>query len=139
MSIFWDAVSITTIIVCIWIISTATRMELRRIRRKRDRLLQSPYDQETEGPLKDVKRSTGDPHDRLTRICATLTETLDEHPEALGTEKCIIFLNDEEKGGLVMHGYGDDLDAIADLMIHLKAIFEANGKQLGIMPIDETG
>jgi hypothetical protein len=77
---------------------------------------------------------TEDPHDRLTRLCSAMTEALDAHPER-GEEKCIVFLQDSKRGGLQMHGYEDDTEAIADLFVHLQAIFEANGKQLLFAPL----
>jgi hypothetical protein len=78
-------------------------------------------------------RST-EPHDRLTRLCAAMTDALEAHPER-GSEKAIVFLQDEERGGLQMHGYEDDSEAIADLFIHLRAIFRANGKELMFAPM----
>jgi hypothetical protein len=84
--------------------------------------------------VSDEKRTVGEPHDRLTRLCAAMTDALDAHPER-GPEKCIVFLQDEERGGLVLHGYEDDSEAIADLLLHLRAIFRANGKQLLLAPL----
>lgn len=80
-------------------------------------------------------RSEGSPHDRLTRITDAMTDTLDEHPEATGEERCLVFLSDDEGGGIVMHGYEDDAEAITDILIHLKAIFEANGKEIAFVPV----
>lgn len=80
------------------------------------------------------RRTEGEPHDRLTRLCAAMTDTLDAHPER-GNEKCIVFLNDDDRGGLQLHGYERDTDAIADLLIHLRAIFRVNGKDLQIHPL----
>jgi hypothetical protein len=65
-----------------------------------------------------------------------MTEALDAHPER-GPEKCIVFLQDSERGGMVLHGYDDDTEAITDLFLHLRAIFEANGKQLMFAPLRE--
>jgi hypothetical protein len=81
------------------------------------------------------------PVDRLTRLCAAMTEALDAHPER-GDEKCIVFLQDAGEsglGGLQLHGYDDDKDAMVDLLIHLKAIFESNGMQFMVMPIGGDG
>ena len=77
----------------------------------------------------DVTRTEGEPHDRLTRLCAAMTTALDAHPER-GEEKCIVFLQDSERGGLQLHGYEDDTDALVDLFLHLRAIFRAQGKEL---------
>jgi hypothetical protein len=48
-------------------------------------------------------------------------------------------LNDGERGGVVMHGYDDDTAAMVGLIVHLKAIFEANGKTLMVMPLGRDG
>jgi hypothetical protein len=82
----------------------------------------------------DVNRSEGEPHDRLTRLCAAMTDALDAHPER-GDEKCIVFLQDTERGGLVLHGYDDDTEAMVDLFMHMRAIFKANGKTLQLHAI----
>jgi hypothetical protein len=84
----------------------------------------------------DVKRTEGEPHDRLTRLCDAMLDTLAAHPE-VGDEKVIIFLQDGGRGGLVLHGYDEDTDAMVDLLIHLKAIFEANGKTLLVAPLGQ--
>lgn len=76
-----------------------------------------------------------EPHDRLTRLCDAMTETLDAHPER-GDEKCIVFLQDSERGGLQLHGYDDDTEAITDLFIHLRAIFRGQGKELLFAPLN---
>jgi hypothetical protein len=79
-------------------------------------------------------RTEGEPHDRLTRLCDAMTAALEAHPER-GAEKCAIFLQDGERGGLVLHGYDDDTEALADLFMHLRAIFRANGKELMFAPL----
>jgi hypothetical protein len=81
-------------------------------------------------------RTEGEPHDRLTRLCAAMTDALEAHPER-GDEKCIVFLQSEadQRGGLQLHGYDDDAEALADLFMHLKAMFEAQGKTLMFAPI----
>jgi hypothetical protein len=81
----------------------------------------------------DVTRTEGEPHDRLTRLCAAMTDALDAHPER-GDEKCIVFLQSEadKRGGLQLHGYEDDTDAMVDLFMHLRAMFKAQGKELMI-------
>jgi hypothetical protein len=86
--------------------------------------------------VKDVTRTQDEPHDRLTRLCSAMTAALEAHPEH-GNERCIIFLQDNERGGLTMHGYEDDSEALAEVFLHLRAIFEANGKQLLFAPLRE--
>ena len=43
------------------------------------------------------------------------------------------------RGGLQLHGDEDDTEAIVDLFIHLKAIFESNGKTLQVHAIGGDG
>ena len=71
------------------------------------------------------------PFDRLTELADEMEKPLDR-PEN-DDVKGIIFLHDAEKGGIAMSGYDDAMEGVADLMIHLKAIFEANGKSFGVM------
>lgn len=84
-------------------------------------------------------RREREPTDRLTRICDQMTVTFDQHPEHQPSDKCIVFLDDGERGGLVLHGYDDDTEAMADLLMHLKAIFAANGKRLEMMFLGPEG
>lgn len=86
----------------------------------------------------NLSRST-EPHDRLTRLCAAMTSAMDAHPETSDDVKCIVFLQDAKRGGLQLHGYEDDTEAMVDLFMHMRAIFEANGKTLSLMPIHGTG
>jgi len=80
------------------------------------------------------------PHTRLTRMCDTMTEALEAHPEYVeGEDKCIVFLDDGKNGGMVLHGYTDDTEAMVDLLLHLKALFKANGKELDFAFLNEHG
>jgi hypothetical protein len=85
------------------------------------------------------ERRTEEPHDRLTRMCAAMTATLDAHPETSEDVKCIVFLQDGDRGGMQLHGYEEDSEAMVDLLMHLKAIFEANGQTLSFMPMPGRG
>jgi hypothetical protein len=86
----------------------------------------------------DTRRSEGEPNDRLTRLCAVMTDALDATPRS-GNEKVIVFIKDGDRGGLELHGYDDDVEAMTDLMVHLKALFEANGKQFAIHTLGGEG
>jgi hypothetical protein len=91
--------------------------------------------------VSDARRSKR-PIDRLTRLCDAMTDALEAHPEHDDTVRCVIMLSDEQHGGLVTHGYddtGNDTDAMVDLIMHLKAVFEANGKTLMVMPLGRDG
>ncbi len=84
--------------------------------------------------MSDERRSA-EPHDRFTRLCDAMIVTLVTQTEYDADVKCIVFLNDDERGGLVLHGYEDDAEAISDLLIHLRAIFRSNGQELLFAPI----
>jgi len=86
--------------------------------------------------MSDEQRTTA-PHNRLTRMCDEAITTFQNHPEHREGDKCIIFLDDGQRGGIVLHGYENDLDAMTDLLMHLRAIFRANGKEMLIAPIGE--
>lgn len=48
----------------------------------------------------DYNRRTIEPHDRLTRLCAVMTSALDNDPEKTDDVKCIVFLQDGNRGGI---------------------------------------
>ena len=85
--------------------------------------------------MADERRTEGEPHDRLTRICDAMSATFATHAERGDDDKCVIFLDGDERGGLVMIGYDDDAEAMTNVLMHLRAIFRANGKQLLIAPL----
>ena len=66
-----------------------------------------------------------------------MTEALDAHPEYTSEVRCIVFLDDGKRGGLQLHGYDNDTEAMADLLVHLRAIFAANGKTLEIVTVPD--
>lgn len=80
-------------------------------------------------------RTEGQPHDRLTRLCAAMMSALEADPEYRDGDKAIIMLDDGVKGGLVLSGYDNDTQAMVDLLCHLRAIFEVNGKRLMVLPL----
>jgi len=61
-----------------------------------------------------------------------MADALEAHPEHRDGDKAVIMLMNDEAGdgGLVLHGYDDHGEAAADLLLHLKAIFAADGKTL---------
>lgn len=78
------------------------------------------------------------PKDRLTRICDSMLATFNAHPEKHETDRAIVFLVDERKGGIGIGGYDDEDDALVDLIVHLKAIFRARGQDLHFVPVGTT-
>lgn len=84
-------------------------------------------------------RSEDEPHDRLTRICDAMTNTFEAHPEHHTGDRCVVFLDSDSRGGLVMYGYDDDAEALANVFAHLRAVFRANGKELLLAPMQAGG
>jgi hypothetical protein len=80
-----------------------------------------------------------EPVDRMTRLCATMTDALEADPEYSDNIKCCVFINDGKRSGLVLHGYDEDGHAIADLLVHLQHLLKANGKKLDIVFLGEDG
>jgi hypothetical protein len=83
----------------------------------------------------DEKRTEGQPHDRLTRLCAVMTDALDADRER-GDEKAVVFLQDGRQSGLQMHGYENDSDALVDVLMHLRAILRSKGNDLRVIVQD---
>jgi hypothetical protein len=100
-------------------------------------------------PNRDLERDavsdahkTTKPHDRLTRLCDTMSRALEADPEYGEDDiQCVIMLDSrkDKRGGLVTVGYDDDKDALVAMFGHLSAIFEANGSKLEIIPIPHRG
>jgi len=84
---------------------------------------------------RDVRRTEDEPHDRLTRISSRAIEAIEHDPETKPGDKCIVFLDTAERGGIGLSGYDSDSEAMAALLVHLRAIFEANGKTLLLAPL----
>ena len=83
------------------------------------------------------EKMTEEPQDRLTRICDAMTKTFDAHPEVREGDRCQIFIESPETGGIVLHGYDDQYEAVIALLIHLRAIFRANGQDIELIAIPE--
>lgn len=89
--------------------------------------------------MNELTVSYDGPMDRLTRISDAMSDVLERHPEAGPNDKAIIFLDDGKMGGICIHGYDDMAEAMADLLVHLHAMFRAQGKTLDIGFVDGDG
>jgi hypothetical protein len=79
-----------------------------------------------------------EPSDRLTELCDEMGKVLDRPENA--DVKCVIMLHDDDVGGLVIKGaYEDATDAAVDILMHLRAIFQASGKELLMVPMMGAG
>lgn len=81
--------------------------------------------------MKMDTKTSNEPFDRLTELSAKMTEVLDLPQNA--DVKAIIFLNDPKRGGIQFHGYKDTTEGLADLFVHMKAVFNSQGKRFGVM------
>jgi hypothetical protein len=81
-----------------------------------------------------VKRD--EPFDRLTHLSVEMTVPL-ETPENKDV-RAIVFLSDEYRSGIQLHGYDDPAEAMAELFVHMKAIFQSMGKDLDFVGIPDS-
>lgn len=77
-----------------------------------------------------------EPMDRLTRLTVEMTKVLDEPENA--DIKAIVFLDDDQRGGIQIHGYEDYTEAMAYLFAHIQAVFKANGKDIDFVGIPDS-
>jgi hypothetical protein len=87
-------------------------------------------------------RKEEEPFDRLTNLCKVMTDALDdavdeERETPMGAKlsdvRGIVFLSDDNRAGIQMHGYEDMVEGLAELFVHLKAMFTSMGKDFGVM------
>jgi hypothetical protein len=95
-------------------------------------------------------RSGDQPFDRLTGLCARMTHALAEavdmerlayqnEPERNTSDvKTIVFIEDDKSAGIQTFGYTDSIEAMASLFVHMKAIFEAQGKHLDFVSVPDS-
>jgi len=75
------------------------------------------------------------PHDRITHVCDMLISKFANDPRITPEDRLIVFISDGDNGGMAMHGYEDDAEAVGDIFIHLKALLAVNGQKLAVFPI----
>jgi hypothetical protein len=80
--------------------------------------------------------SSHEPMDRLTRLSEEMTTPLDR--EENSDVKAIVFLNNGERGGIQIYNYDNETEALTDVFIHMKAIFNSMGKDLEFVPIPDS-
>jgi hypothetical protein len=86
--------------------------------------------------LDDTSKSN-EPMDKLTRIGSRILDRLVMDEEYTPDIKAQVFILDKRGGGIGLHGYGadGDMDAFVDLFVHMKAILNANGKDMTVIPL----
>lgn len=85
--------------------------------------------------IKHVHRQEDEPFDDLTNVCNEMVKVL----EAKTGEdvKGIILLDAEKRGGLVLHGYDDETEALASILRHAEAIAQSVGLNLQVHTVGE--
>lgn len=90
--------------------------------------------------INDVKNSKDQPHDRLTSICDDVTRNLDELPDSDREGlRAILFVSDDERSGIKLWNYEDEKEAIAELLVHIQAIFQSIGKRMEVFAVPKKG
>lgn len=80
-----------------------------------------------------------EPVDRLGRLAAAMTDALAAHPEYRGEKAIVMLDSDFDRRRLThLHGYADDVDAVADMFVHLRAIVRASGRDLEFVAIPDN-
>ena len=91
--------------------------------------------------MEDRPERRMEPHDRKTRIANEVIEAFTQHPEHREGDRCIVMLFDDVGGGIGLNGYedtGDDVSAMVDMFLHLRAIARANGKDLEFISVPNS-
>lgn len=82
---------------------------------------------------------TNEPGDRLGRTAAAMTDAAELHPEYHDGDQAIVMLVGDKAALCHLNGYDDDVDAMVDMFMHLRAIARANGKDIEYIGIpDDT-
>lgn len=76
--------------------------------------------------------------DRMARLADAMIDTLAEHPE-YGDERCIVLMHDGSGAIVRGEGYEDATQFLADLLTHVKHVFEARGQEVRFIPIPGVG
>ncbi len=81
-------------------------------------------------PISDIHEAPI-PFDRLTELADEMQKLA--HTPEYDDVRGIIFLSDADHGGIVMFGFEDTTTAMAQLLMHMKAVFQSQGKAFGVM------
>lgn len=88
--------------------------------------------------MADPIRTEGEPHDRLTTLAAAMLAALEDHPDYAG-DRAVVMIDADGRGGIGAHGWDDDLDAAVAILMHVRAILQANGRDLAIIDLPARG
>lgn len=91
----------------------------------------------TETPKPPPKRDTK-PHSYGTEVANKMLGVFEHETKDLTGARCVVMLfvpGTPQEGGTALCGYERDSDAIADVLMHLRAIMRANGKDLEVVAV----
>jgi len=92
-------------------------------------------------PIHGTTRSE-QPGDRRTRLADAAGEAFYAHPEHRDGDRAIVYVMDADGGGIWIFGYDDnehiDVSAMVDLFMLLKAIANANGRDVEFIGIPDS-
>ena len=80
--------------------------------------------------ITDIQITEEQPHDRMTALCAEMTDTLEKRDDSENI-RSIVLLQEGENGGIQLGNYESIDQAIDDLTLHLKVLLKGEGKTLG--------
>ena len=87
--------------------------------------------------MADEARRTTDPYHRVSRLADWALNGFRASPDYEGEgDKAIVMIVGPERAFVALANYSDDDDAMADVMVHLRAFFGANRKDLDFTTID---
>ena len=90
-----------------------------------------------------VSKDVGEPTTPLGRIAQAMFSAGENHAEAPEDLRAIVLLygtiDDSERGMSAHSGYDDELEALADLFVHLQKLAAAGGKRLDLLALDTDG
>lgn len=89
--------------------------------------------------MSDAVRRTTNPYDRVSGLADWALDGFRACPEYEGeSDKAIVMILGPERAVIALANYTDDADAMADLVMHLRAFFRANGKEFDSTTIDSV-
>jgi hypothetical protein len=87
-----------------------------------------------------ISEDAPEPGDRLGGIANRVGEAFDADPEKNEGDRLIVLIAPPvkgERGMIYCHDYEDEETMLDDLTIYCKALFEAHGKKLAVLPVGE--
>jgi hypothetical protein len=88
--------------------------------------------------MRDPKVTYNEPHDRLTELAQKLIQLMESDPAYDGI-RAVFMLEDDEEGGIGVHGIDDMREAGAIALHHSRRLLEHTGVDMHIFVPPEIG